>query len=29
MAGSVAGDVAAHSLQPVLIVHGRRGAGES
>jgi len=25
MVGSVAGDVAAHSLQPVLIVHGRSG----
>jgi nucleotide-binding universal stress UspA family protein len=29
MAGTVAGDVAAHSLQPVLIVHARSGAGES
>jgi nucleotide-binding universal stress UspA family protein len=29
MVGSVAGDVAAHSSQPVLIVHGRRGADES
>jgi len=29
VAGSVAGDVAAHSAQPVLIVHGHSGAGES
>jgi nucleotide-binding universal stress UspA family protein/MFS family permease len=28
IAGSVAGDVAAHSLQPVLIVHARSRAGE-
>jgi len=29
MAGSVAADVAAHSLQPVLIVHGHNGADAS
>jgi hypothetical protein len=28
MSGSVAGDVAAHSSQPVLIVHARSAAGE-